>query len=104
MLLVPLSNPASVGGRHCWPYPEKLIANQEYNSYFQISKCCRRVGIFLRKIGQKLLGYSNGLLTFFMEKPGQIDLNHNCILLSSLVCFILGSSLFLMLHSYTYIS
>ena len=30
ILLVPLSNPAGVGGWHCPPYPERLIANQEY--------------------------------------------------------------------------
>ena len=30
MLLVPLSDPAGVGGCHCLPHPERLIANQEY--------------------------------------------------------------------------
>ena len=30
ILLVPLSDPAGVGGCHCPPYPERLIANQEY--------------------------------------------------------------------------
>ena len=29
VLLVPLSDPAGVGGGHCLPYPERLIANQE---------------------------------------------------------------------------
>ena len=29
MLLVPLLDPAGVGGRHCLPHPERLIANQE---------------------------------------------------------------------------
>ena len=30
VLLVPLSDPAGVGGWHCVPHPERLIANQEY--------------------------------------------------------------------------
>ena len=29
MLLVPLSDPAGLGGWHCLPHPERLIANQE---------------------------------------------------------------------------
>ena len=29
MLLVPLSDPAGVGGWHCVPHAERLIANQE---------------------------------------------------------------------------
>ena len=31
MLLVPLLDPAGVGGCHCLPHPDRLIANQEYN-------------------------------------------------------------------------
>ena len=30
MLLVTLSDPAGVGGWHCLPHPQRLIANQEY--------------------------------------------------------------------------
>ena len=40
MLLVPLSDPAGVGGCHCLPHPERLIANQEYvrfKIFFSIS-------------------------------------------------------------------
>ena len=33
MLLVPLLDPAGVGGCHCLPHPERLIANQEYRVY-----------------------------------------------------------------------
>ena len=29
ILLIPLLDPAGVGGWHCPPYPERLIANQE---------------------------------------------------------------------------
>ena len=32
MLLVPLLDPAGVGGRHCLPDPEKLIANHVLTS------------------------------------------------------------------------
>ena len=30
MLLVPLLDPAGVGGRHCLQHPERLIANKEF--------------------------------------------------------------------------
>ena len=32
MLLVPLSDPAGVGGCHCQPHPERLLANQGLSS------------------------------------------------------------------------
>ena len=36
ILLVPLSDPAGVGGWHCVPHPERLIANQEYSNTYSI--------------------------------------------------------------------
>ena len=39
MLLVPLWDPAGVGGQRCVPHPERLIANQELRI---ISGCCRK--------------------------------------------------------------
>ena len=42
MLLIPLSNPAGVGGWHCPLHPERLIANQEllYRACFVLKKTC----------------------------------------------------------------
>ena len=36
MLLVPLLDPAGVGGCHCFPHPERLIANQEYFTLYGV--------------------------------------------------------------------
>ena len=33
LLLVPLLNPAGLDGCYCLSHPERLIANQEYQSY-----------------------------------------------------------------------
>ena len=40
IVIVPFSDPAGVGGWHCVPHPERLIANQEYgpNALYGLAK------------------------------------------------------------------
>ena len=67
MLLVPLLDPAGVGGCHCLPHPERLIANQELILEREENRSIRRKTLEAQEKS------TAGSLTYNVTPPGLVS-------------------------------